>query len=126
MFVILSALQVIFKSKANHNGTIGVSEFSSLLNKLYNGGEYKRLIEEIIQIASSREDKELNVTRFVALIELIYFRQQPCFPMSIYLHHVLEELRIHYLSEKRDYIEAGKVQEHIDELIRNVDMTERL
>lgn len=117
-FVILSALQVIFKSKAQ-NGSIGVIQFSSLLNELYNEREHKRLIEEIIQIASSREDKELNVTRFVALIEMIYLRQQPRFPMSICLHRVLEELRIHYLSEKRDYIEAGKVQEQIDELIRN-------
>jgi len=115
--LIYSILEFIFETKSTLNATITHDDFLSIVNQIFNQREYEAIIEETSNFATSGGDKEFTLTKFVALIEMIYIRKEPQYPMAIYLHNILEQLRIKYVTDIGDYIKAGKVQEQIDALL---------
>lgn len=115
-----SALEFIFNLKSKQRSKVSVDEFVSLVRQLYHGREYKDIIQEIVELAtSSGAEKELNLTKCIAYIEMIFLRQKPKFPIAISIHQVLESQRLQCLTEKGNYIEAGKVHEQIKSLLES-------
>lgn len=129
---LISALEFIFKSKSKKNNKISVDEFVLILKKIYNRREFQSIIEETSQLLLSSSSSSsgngdifegsvfLNVTKFIAVAEMIYLREeQREFNIAISLHYMLEQLRLECLAESGDYIKAGKIQEQIDVLLES-------
>lgn len=119
MYCIDSALEFIFALKSEENSKVSLNEFLSILKLVYDENEIDaKIIEEITTLASS-SGYELNETKFVALIEMVYLKLNMDSRISIPLYHILEHLRLQYLEEPVDYIQAGKVQEQVQNLLES-------
>lgn len=130
----VSALEFIFKSKYKLlNRRIGADDCLLILKQIFNRREYKGIIQEASQLllsSSSNGDNDhidcvegtmfLNSTKFVALIEMMHLREQhQDFNITISIHYMLEKLRLQCLVDSGDYVEAGKIQEHIELLLES-------
>ena len=123
-YTLPSALEFILKSKSNQNGNIDVNDFILILRQIYNGIEFESTIKEASRLAMSG-GTEMNCTKFIAFIEMVYLKKKPKLPIAISLHYVLDQLRVQCLSEKGDYIKAGQVQEQIDTLLQSESLRRR-
>ena len=117
----LSALEYIFKSKSENNDTVPVEKFVEVLKVMYHGITYENVIEEALPFATSKgTENKMRVTKFVALIEMVYMKEKcPPYPIAIALVYILEQIRHGHLNNGNggNYVEAGKAQEAIDSVI---------
>lgn len=121
----VDTLEFIFKSKINQIGddsSIKKDDFIYILNQIYFGVEYEDIIKEVSCLATSDGNEEMNLTKFIAFIEMVYLRKgNKQRPIAISLYRVMEQLRLDYLKQEggNNYIEAGKVQGQIDKLLQS-------
>ena len=123
-----SALEYIFLSKSNREDSIPIEKFTEILKVIYDGVTYERVIEETMRLAASNisatntmstNDNNLRMAKFVALIQVVYMKEKTPYPIAIALIYILEQIRLEHLKDTNsgNYIEAGKAQEQIDNLI---------
>ncbi len=109
--------------------------FTEILKVVYHGVTNEDVIDEAMRFVTSTssssstststpgapDTNEMRITKFVALIEMIYTkeRKKAPYPIAIALIHILEQIRLgHLMNEKGgNYIEAGKTQEQIESLL---------
>ncbi len=106
--------------------------FIEILRIIYHGVSYENVIKDAMRFASSGssdsednadrrddDDETMRMTKFVALIEMVYMKEKPPYPIAIALLYILEDLRISFLMDEkgRDYIQAGTAQEQIDKVM---------
>lgn len=127
----LSALEYIFNSKSEDNDTLTLEQFVEILKVIYHGVSYENFIQDTLRFAVAPkgvssdgqkhydEQHAMGITKFVALIEMVYMKEKSPYPIAVALITILEELRIGYETGGKggDYIEAGNTQQHIDNLI---------